>query len=78
MLTGLDILGHLGYTLIFLGMVSIAKEERVGWILRFLGEAIWVIIGIYLGMTSIWIWGSLFMFIDMFAIWRNYGEDTKG
>jgi hypothetical protein len=46
-------------------MYLLSQHERFGWVCRFLGELIWVAIGIYLGMTSIWIWGFIFMLIDL-------------
>jgi len=65
-----DVIGHLGYLWLAIGTLLIAYGCQWGWIMRFLGETIWVGIGFYLRMTSIWTWGLAFMSIDTMGIYR--------
>ena len=70
---GLDIAGHFGYAFIALGMFLIAQKSAWGFALRFTGEVIWLGVGLALGMSSIWTWGILFLFIDGYGFikWRR-------
>lgn len=65
-----DMLGHIGYAILFLGMILIARQHMLGWLFRFSGEAIWVLIGVGLSLTSVWFWGTLFMGIDAYGYWK--------
>jgi len=69
----LDFLGHIAYIGIFVGQVGLARKKLWGWIFRCLGTFGWVLIGLAMGMTSIWIWGLVFMAIDIFGFikWRK-------
>lgn len=60
-----DLVGHVGYIFIALGLWQLTKKKRIGWLYRFIGETIWVGIGFWTGYTSIWIWGLVFMYIDV-------------
>lgn len=66
----LDLMGHMFYLCILVGMLLLSKKIRYGWILRFWGELGWVIIGISMGMSSIYIWGLIFMGIDLYGFLR--------
>lgn len=66
-MSDIDLWGHVGYAFIFLGTVFIAAKSLWGWAFRFVGELIWVGLGVALGLTSIWCWGVLFMCIDSMA-----------
>jgi hypothetical protein len=66
----LDVWGHMGYVLIASGMAFLAAKNRLGWVLRFLGESIWIGVGVALGMSSIWFWGFVFLLIDLNGYWR--------
>jgi hypothetical protein len=65
--TNVDIAGHFSYISVALGMWCLARQNRLGWAFRFIGEAGWVAIGLYMGMSSIWLWGILFMGIDFYG-----------
>lgn len=67
----IDAVGHLGYILLMVGILMVGRSMTAGWLLRFLGEVIWVVLGTIMGMTSIWIWGSVFAVIDFYT-WRKW------
>ncbi len=69
----LDFFGHIGYFLLVIGQLCLTKKYIVGWILRFCGELTWTIIGLIMNMSSIWIWGIIFMFVDLkgFINWKK-------
>ena len=71
----IDIIGHIGYLLIALGIWRLSKLDNRGWLLRFAGELVWVVIGVILNMTSITAWGLIFMAIDGWSYykWRKAG-----
>lgn len=66
----LDWFGHWGYAFILVGQYYVGCKEPMGWLFRFFGEALWIIIGAMLGMSSIWVWGFIFMALDV----HNYGK----
>lgn len=72
-----DVAGHIGYVGLAVGMLLIARGNRQGWIWRFIGEAIWLIIGIYLNMTSMYLWGAAFLGIDAIGFVSSHRETKK-
>ena len=68
-----DLLGHVSYAFIALGMLLLAKKNILGWVSRFTGEAGWLIVGWAIDMSSIWSWGLLFLFIEVYGFysWRK-------
>ena len=72
----IDLIVHVCYLFLFAGMVLIRRRNKIGWVLWFLGEFGWVLIGIKLGLTSVWVWGILFCAIDLNALKKwNSGRD---
>lgn len=67
---GLDIFGHIFYAFLLVGMILLARKSKWGWACRFVGEFGWVIIGVIIGMSSIWSWGIVFMCIDFYGFMR--------
>lgn len=65
-----DILGHIAYIFILVGMILLTQKYAFGFAFRFLGELGWVLIGFYLGLSSIWFWGILFMVTDSYGFWN--------
>lgn len=59
--------GHLGYICIALGMFLLAKQIVWGWLVRFLGEAIWMYIGIKMKMSSVYIWSFIFLGMELYG-----------
>ena len=68
-----DFFGHIGYILLACGMWSLSQNNKWGWVFRILGEFIWVIIGVFMEMTSIWMWGLVFMGIDVRGFYKWWG-----
>ncbi len=63
-----DRLGHVAYVLLFAGQALLALHcPEAGWPLRAMGETAWVGIGLAMRMTSIALWGSLFLLIDLYG-----------
>jgi len=71
-----DLLGHLGYVVLIVGLILIGRKHPTGWLVRIVGELIWVALGISMGMTSIWIWGLIFTAIS-YHHWRNWKCDSS-
>lgn len=72
----LDLVGHIGYIFIVVGMILLTQKNKFGWTMRFLGEFIWTMLGFYMEMSSIWFWGLVFMAIDLHGYheWRRKEE----
>jgi hypothetical protein len=67
-LTTPDIWGHVGYAFLGLGMYLLAIKSIWGWVSRFVGEIIWLIIGYVIGMTSMYIWGVFFLGMELYGL----------
>ena len=69
----LNWIGHVSYVFILVGMILLTKQKTVGWILRFIGESGWIVIGLVMGMSSIWFWSIIFCIVDMigYRSWKN-------
>lgn len=70
-MTTIDLLGHLGYVLLFFGQLGVARKNSLGWLGRLGGELVWLVIGIYLGLSSIILWGSIFLMVDLYGWYRS-------
>lgn len=62
-----DFFGHFFYASLFLGMLLLSAKDYRGWVFRFLGEAGWIVIGLAMGMSSIVVWGIIFMVVDVWG-----------
>lgn len=60
-----DAWGHIGYALLFAGMWLIGSGRRCGWFVRAAGTALWLGIGLWIGMTSVWMWGIPMLAADL-------------
>ena len=69
----IDLIGHVSYAVMLAGLVLIGRGSAAGWLLRFISELAWVVIGFVIGMTSIWVWGLVFASIDYYnySKWKN-------
>lgn len=66
-------LGHFGYVFLLGGQWLLAAGYPYpGWPMRAIGEAIWLTIGVRMGMSSIWLWCLIFLGIDLFG-WIRAG-----
>lgn len=77
-MTTIDFIGHVGYALLVVGMILVARKKTMGWLFRLTGEFIWAGLGLKLGLTSIWFWGVIFIMIDILAYchWRISDENS--
>ena len=68
-----DILGHIGYAILTIGMVLIAHKKISGWAFRAAGESVWVYVGFAIGMSSMWAWGLFFLCLEVYGYrtWRK-------
>jgi hypothetical protein len=65
-----DATGHVGYAFLLLGMVLLAMKNRWGWVCRFVGEVVWVILGFAMGFSAMWFWGLIFLGIEVYGFWN--------
>lgn len=72
----IDLLGHIGYVFLILGQWLLTKKSAAGWLVRLGGQAIWIVLGILLGLTSCVIWGIVFVVLDIqgYKEWKRDGE----
>ena len=66
-----NLLGHVGYLLLFYGQYQLTDGNPDGWLYRLAGECIWLGLGIHLKMNSIWLWGVAGALIELmgYAKW---------
>jgi hypothetical protein len=65
----LDLLGHVSYALLAIGMLLMARKNIWGSVFRFFGESGWLFIGVQMGMSSIWGWGIIFVCMEIYVFW---------
>lgn len=66
----LDALGHIGYSLLGVGVLLLGRRVAAGWLFRLVGQAVWLAIGIALGMSSIYVWSTAFLVLDAVGYYR--------
>jgi len=73
-----NLLGHLGYILIAIGMLLLVHQKALGWLLRLAGEVLWAVIGFMMGMSSLWFWAICFVCLDAYGYisWRKKQQST--
>lgn len=71
-----DIIGHVGYFILIVGLILIGNRKTIGWPIKMVGEIIWVFLGFWMGMTSIWMWGLVFTVVSFFT-WRKWKCDSS-
>lgn len=65
-----DLAGHAAYVVVIAGTFLVRSHHKTGWALRALGHAAWIAIGVHLGLTSIWLWETIFVAQDVEAWYR--------
>jgi hypothetical protein len=63
----LDRLGHLGFVALWSGQLMLTQSIAEGWLVRLVGEAIWLGIGIKLRMSSMWFWGMVGIAVETYG-----------
>lgn len=76
-MTELDFFGHWGYAYIGLGLLFLSWGDKWGWAFRFFGELIWIILGFMMGMSSIWLWGFIFLGVDAYGFYKWKKQEDK-
>lgn len=69
MIDAIDIAGHLGYALVMVGVFLLSRHQVLGWLFRCAGEVVWLVVGVYMGMSSIVVWGVVFVLMDLYGFW---------
>jgi hypothetical protein len=62
-----DILGHIGYAILTVGMILIAHKKLSGWAFRAAGETLWIFVGFAIGISSMWTWGIFFLGLEFYG-----------
>ena len=71
----IDLLGHIAYATITLGLLWLGQQKARGWIMKAMGDAGWAVLGIALGMSSIFVWASLFVVFDLIG-WQKWRQTS--
>lgn len=61
----IDLVGHVAYVFIGLGMWLLGKRNPLGFLSQAVGAAIWMVCGYFLGLSSVVIWNLLFLAIGI-------------
>lgn len=72
----IDALGHVCYAVILVGQLMVARHVVQGWLIRIAGTLGWIVLGLLLGLTSIWVWCSLFIVVDIIGYLRWKKDDV--
>ena len=74
----IDLLGHVLYLFLLGGMLLLARQNRIGWLVRMTGSLGWGVLGFFLGMTSIMTWCAVFASLDVYGYlkWKRKDETT--
>lgn len=73
-----DLLGHVGYASLVLGTILVTRKNKAGWPFRAFGELLWVVVGFLTGLTSAWMWGTVFICIDVHGYLKWKRDHPQG
>ena len=65
-----DLVGHLGYVLLFGGILVLAEKHWAGFAMRMVGELIWGVLGWRMRSTSICGWCFVGLAIEARGLYR--------
>ena len=73
-----DLFGHIFYIFILIGTILLTKKNKNGWLCRIIGDIGWVIVGYFLGLSSIIFWSSIFALNEIkgYLTWK-WSEDEN-
>lgn len=74
----IDIFGHFAYVSMIIGQIFITRKQAKGFLLRIAGGVVWILLGGFLGLSSIIVWSAVFTAIDIWSFWKWTSErDTE-
>lgn len=76
-MVALDAAGHLAYGFLVVGHLALAHRRRVGFLLRFGGSVGWLVLGVALGLSSVWFWSAVFAAGDLYG-WARWHPEPPG
>ena len=65
-----DVAGHLAMAMLLLGKVGIIYKHRWGFLAWMTGAGMWVVIGYFIGMSSIMLWNALYVVMYAFGYYK--------
>lgn len=71
-----DFIGHFAYLLSVVGTIYVSKKEKNGFLARIIADSIWCLIGLYLNLSSIFLWSIVFLIVDIRG-YKKWIDDTK-
>jgi len=66
----IDIFGHFAYASLIAGQILITRKQAKGFILRIFGSLVWVLLGGFLGLSSVIVWSAVFAAVDIYGFWN--------
>lgn len=68
-----DLLGWVATAIVIFGTCLLYNKKKSGWLIRVVGNTLWVIVGFMLGMTSIIACEGTFILVDTIGYlkWRK-------
>ncbi len=75
----IDLFGHIAYIVLLVGVWLLSKQRVIGWVVHGTGTAMWLVLGILMDSSAIWVWSSVFVVMDVvgFYRWRTKHEKTN-
>lgn len=67
-----DLAGWAAYIVLFCGTLILQNKSKFGWVFRAAGNLMWCVLGWHLQLTSVMVWGVIFMAMDVrgYLKWR--------
>lgn len=75
-MTEMDFFGHVFYAFLAIGTWFLGKRDINGWRLRMFGNVGWIVLGVMMGMSSIWIWEIIFLILA-YKAYLEWKEQAK-
>jgi len=67
----IDAIGHIAYGILMLGTYLMTRGQRIGWLLRAVGDLIWAALGAVLGLTCVVGWCLVFVVLDVLGYYKS-------
>ncbi len=72
-----DTLGWIATAIVIFGTCLLTDQKKAGWMVRVVGNTLWVIVGFMLGMTSIIACEGTFILVDTIGYFKWRKDEDK-
>ncbi|MEK0325350.1 MAG: nicotinamide mononucleotide transporter [Nitrosopumilus sp.] len=72
-----DFIGWIATAIVIFGTCLLSQKKKSGWLIRVVGNVLWVVVGFMTGLTSIIACEGTFILVDMIGYFKWKKDEDK-